>query len=137
MNAALIGISLGIVVIVTIGFFKHLDKKMIYGLILTGIGFLYVGYTWMDTYSISINIVQAVAFVLLSYLGIRKNLYYLGAGYILHGIWDFVYPYIADPSLLPPHYDLFCASIDFLIGFYLLIVQYQLNKRNSLSAQAA
>ena len=133
MNAALIGIVTGLIVIVAIAPFKHLDKKLIYGLVLSGIGFLYVGYTWMDFTSISINIIQAIIFTLLSYFGIRKNMYYLAAGYFLHGLWDFVYHFIADPKLLPPHYDMFCSTIDFLIGFYLLWVQYQLYKKGLAS----
>ena len=37
----------------TIVFLKQLDKKVIYGLILSGIGFLYVGFVWADLQAFS------------------------------------------------------------------------------------
>lgn len=40
MNAAIIGLSSGILIIVILAFLKILDKPTIYGLILSGIGFL-------------------------------------------------------------------------------------------------
>lgn len=48
MTAALIGISSGLVVIFLFILLKQFDKKLIYGLILCGIGFLYVGFTWTN-----------------------------------------------------------------------------------------
>lgn len=127
MNAAITGISTGLIVIVTIALMKRLDKKIIYGLTLACIGFLYVGYTWMNVTAISINIVQAVFFLFLAYYGIKKNMYILVAGYFLHGLWDLAYDLFADSGLIPPHYDLFCLSVDFTMGFYLWIIQYQAN----------
>jgi hypothetical protein len=132
MNAAIIGISVGLISIVAIALLKLLDKKIIYGLVLTGIGFLYVGYTWMDITAVSINIVQAIFFMFLAYYGIKKDMYFMAAGYFLHGLWDLAYHLFANSRLIPPHYDIFCLSADFTIGFYLLIIQYQINNnRNS------
>ncbi|MBK9985268.1 MAG: hypothetical protein IPP15_23495 [Saprospiraceae bacterium] len=125
MNAALIGIASGLIVIVGIALFKQLDKKIIYGLVLTAIGFLYVGYTWTDITAISINVVQAIFFLFLAYFGIKKNMYFIVAGYFLHGLWDLAYHLFADPGLIPPHYDMFCLSIDFTMGIYLWIIQYR------------
>ena len=48
MNAVIVGISSGLLIILLIAFLKQLDKKVIYGLILSGIGFLYVGFVWAD-----------------------------------------------------------------------------------------
>ena len=48
MNAVIIGISSGVLIILLVAFLKQLDKKIIYGLILSGIGFLYVGFAWAD-----------------------------------------------------------------------------------------
>ncbi|MGB3078685.1 MAG: DUF6010 family protein [Saprospiraceae bacterium] len=127
MNAALIGIASGLIVIVGIALFKQLDKKIIYGLVLTAIGFLYVGYTWTDITAISINVVQAIFFLFLAYFGIKKNMYFIVAGYFLHGLWDLAYHLFADPGLIPPHYDMFCLSIDFTMGIYLWIIQYRRN----------
>jgi len=64
----------------------------------------------------------------LAYYGIKKSLTFLAVGYLLHGCWDFVYHYFQDPGLIPPHYDLFCSTLDFTIAAYLLVLG---NKSNS------
>ena len=125
MNASLIGLLSGLVIIFIFTLFKRFDKTFIYGLILSGIGFLYVGFTWSNVTVAIVCSVQAIAFLLLGYLGIKRNLHYLIAGYFLHGLWDLMYSHIAGSSLIPPHYDFFCLTIDFTIGFYLLILKYQ------------
>jgi len=125
MVPIIIGISSGLLVILIIAYLKHLDKPIIYGLTLSGIGFIYVGFTWTDTMALIVSCVQAVFFLFIAYFGIRKSLNILGAGYFLHGVWDFVYNLFPGSGLIPPHYDLFCLSIDFTIGFYLLLISYR------------
>ena len=126
MTAALIGIAFGLLIIITFTVLKRFDKKIIYSLILTAIGFLYVGYTWSDITQLIITSVQASAFLFLAYFGITRSANFLIAGYFLHGIWDFLYEYFASTALIPPHYDWFCLSIDFLLGLYLLMIKNQL-----------
>ena len=125
MTPLMIGISSGLIIILLFAILKQFDKKVVYGLILTAIGFLYVGYAWTDLQALIVNSVQAVFFLLLAYYGIKKSLYILAAGFFLHGSWDLVYHLFADSNLLPPRYDLFCFSIDFTMGFYLLWIQYR------------
>ena len=125
MIPVIIGISSGLFVILIIALLKQLDKPIIYGLILSGIGFLYVGFTWSDTKALVITAAQAVFFLFVAWYGIKKSLYILGAGYFLHGIWDLLYNLFPASSLIPPHYDLFCLSIDFTIGAYLLLIRYR------------
>ncbi len=121
MTAILIGILSGLLIIISFVLLKQFDKKMIYALVLAGIGFLYVGFVWTHLESLIINSIQAVAFVLLAYYGIKKNSYILAAGYLLHGCWDIAYGFFRDPGLIPPHYDLFCSSLDFTICIYIII----------------
>ncbi|MBK8564709.1 MAG: hypothetical protein IPN76_15585 [Saprospiraceae bacterium] len=135
MNATIVGISSGLFTILVFAFFKRLDKDVIYGLILAAIGFLYVGYTWSDISTLIMNLVQALFFLMLAYYGIKKNSYYMIAGYFLHGLWDFMYGHVGDPSLIPPDYDWFCSTYDFIIGFYLLVLKSKLN-RNGRNDQA-
>ncbi len=123
MTSIIIGISSGFLTILLIGILKHLDKKIVYALILSGIGFLYVGYTWTDISSLIITALQAIFFLFFAYYGVKKNLFFLAAGYFLHGLWDLAYDLFRVPDLLPPHYDLFCLSIDFTIGIYLVILK--------------
>jgi len=125
MIPVIIGISSGLVVILIFVLLKRIDKPIIYGLILSGIGFLYVGFTWTDIQALIITCVQAVFFLFIAWYGIKNGLAILAAGYFLHGIWDLIYDLFSSSSLIPPHYDLFCLSIDFTIGFYLLIIGYK------------
>jgi hypothetical protein len=120
MIPALIGIGSGLFVILLFHGLREFDKLLVYGLILTGIGFIYVGFSWTVLQALVVNSVQAVFFLALSFLGIRKSVYFLAAGYFLHGTWDLVYAPFAPPALIPPGYDLFCLSIDFAMGLYLL-----------------
>jgi len=125
MIPVFIGIISGLLVILIVYLLKRFDKQMIYGLILTGIGFLYVGFTWSDTTALVVNCVQAIFFLFIAAYGIRNDLYILAVGYFLHGMWDLAYNLFPGSSLVPPHYDLFCLSIDFTIGFYLLIIRFR------------
>jgi hypothetical protein len=122
MISIIIGISSGLLTILLIGILKHLDKKISYGLILSGIGFLYVGFAWTDLETLVVNAIQAILFLLFAYYGIKKSINILAAGYFLHGCWDIAYNFVAVPGLIPPHYDLFCSSLDFTICVYLLLL---------------
>ena len=128
MYSIIIGISLGLLTIFSIMLLSKLDKKVIYGLILSGIGWLYVGFTWSDLKSFIITTIQAIIFLFIAYFGVKKSLYILAAGYFLHGLWDLAYDLFPDNHLIPPHYDLFCLSIDFTMGIYLFAVQYRWSK---------
>lgn len=128
MTATLIGISAGLFTILIVALFKRVDKNLFYGLVLAGIGFLYIGYSWTDIADLIMNILQALFFLVLAYFGVKKNSNFLIAGYFIHGLWDFIYSHVGNSDLLPPHYDLFCSTYDFMIGFYLLMIKYQKNR---------
>ncbi|CAN5390612.1 hypothetical protein BH10BAC3_BH10BAC3_19870 [soil metagenome] len=134
MIAVIIGVSLGCLVIFLFSLLKGFSQSVVYGLILAGIGFLYVGFTWSNMKELVITIVQAIVFFFISYYGIKKNIYFLAAGYFLHGTWDLAYNLFPNANLIPPHYDLFCLSIDFTMGFYLLLYQYRQKKKLVLIA---
>jgi len=132
MIPVFIGIVSGVLVILIFYILKQFDKAMMYGLILSGIGFLYVGFTWSDTTALIVNCVQAIFFLFFAAYGIRKDLYILAIGYFLHGTWDMVYNLFPGSNLIPPHYDLFCLSIDFTIGLYLIMYSYRKLKTGSI-----
>lgn len=129
MIPALIGIASGITTILLITLLKLRDTKLIYGLVLSGIGFLYVGYVWTYLTALVVCAVQAIAFLLLGYFGAKRDGILLAAGYFLHGCWDIIYHYFAAPGLVPPHYDWFCLSIDFTIGIYLWLYNRKFTHR--------
>jgi Family of unknown function (DUF6010) len=125
MTQILIGITSGLLIIVLICILKGFDKKAMYGLILSGIGFLYVGFVWTDLQALVVNAIQAVTFLFCAYFGIKRSIHILAAGYLLHGCWDLAYNYFAVPGLVPPQYDLFCSSLDFTIAGYIWIFKKQ------------
>ncbi len=125
MNATLIGLSSSLITILIFTLLKRFDKNTIYGLILMGIGFLYIGYTWTDITTAIISGIQALFFMSLAYLGIKKSYWFLVVGYFLHGAWDLLYPMFANPALLPHDYDYFCLTYDFIVAIYLLLLNYQ------------
>jgi hypothetical protein len=128
MISSLIGITTALLLII-INRLKQFDNKIIYGLTLASIGFLYVGFTWTNMNAIILASIQAVFFLLFAYYGISKSLYILVIGYFLHGLWDISYNLWQDAALIPPHYDWFCLSFDFTVGIYLLIhIQKQKNR---------
>lgn len=126
MLPLLLGAAIGIISIVLINLLTRTHRVIYYGLVLSGIGFLYVGFTWTDTYQLVTTIIQAFAFVLLAFYGIKRSIYILAAGYLLHGLWDLVYNLVTTVQLVPPHYDIFCFTIDFVMGAYLFIYRKRL-----------
>jgi hypothetical protein len=130
MTPIIIGIAGGLLLILVFIVLHQFDKKIIYGLTLSGIGFLYVGFTWTDLQALILTCCQAILFSFLAYYGIRKHMLILAAGYFLHGCWDMAYGFFNNGALIPPHYDLFCLSIDFTIGFYLVAFYKKLQVKN-------
>ena len=133
MTPVIIGISSGLFIILLFVILKQLNKKIIYGLILSGIGFLYVGFAWTDLQTLVVNAIQAIIFLFLAYYGIKKNIYILAAGYFLHGCWDIAYSFLNEPGLIPPHYDFFCSSLDFTVAAYLLVFNKGFQAKKILS----
>lgn len=125
MTAALIGILSGIIIIVITALYKRINHSLFYGLILCSIGFLYVGFTWRDTTALIVNVQQAIFFLLVAYYGVRTNLLILAIGFFLHGCWDIIYGLLSNSQLVPPHYDVFCLSVDYIISGYLLYLHYK------------
>jgi hypothetical protein len=124
MSGLIIGIITGLLAVFILRAIKFLEQQFVYGLLLCAFGFLYVGFTWSDMTMVVIAAVQAILFLFIAYFGMKNNILLLAAGYFLHGIWDLVFGLWASSKLLPPHYDLFCLAVDFVMGFYLLILKY-------------
>src|SRR5690606_11071771 len=84
-----------------------------------GIAFIYIGFTWYDTLSLTYAILGVVVFFALSYFGYKKNFILIVIGLILHGIWDIVFPFFS--SSAPEGYGIFCLTVDFLLAIYFYI----------------
>ena len=131
MIPAIIGIAIGILAILLATTVAKANQQMMYALILAAIGFLYVGFTWSDLLQLTITIIQALVFLMLAYYGAIKNVILLTIGYFAHGVWDLLYTNFVSADLMPPHYDIFCLSVDFIMGAYLLFFK-PLNARLSI-----
>lgn len=128
MIEIVIGITFGILIIIFFNVFNKIDKTTSYSIILSSIAFIYIGFTWSNLWAFTMSSIQASVFLILSYLGLKKNLNYLIIGYFLHGFWDIIYHFYFDSNLIPPHYDFFCLAIDFSIGLYLIFYKKQQHK---------
>ncbi|TSD66322.1 hypothetical protein FFF34_002660 [Inquilinus sp. KBS0705] len=128
MNAIIIGMVTGLAAILTINLLKQFSTSLVYALVLSGIGYLYVGFNWSDTLLLAICTVQSVIFLLIACYGAQRSMLILASGYFLHGIWDLLFDLFPNTGLMPPHYDLFCLTIDFTMGIYLVILHYRAEK---------
>ena len=134
MTAFIIGLTASILSILLLLFLKRSDKIIVYGIVLAGIGFLYIGYTWTNINIAIVSGMQALFFITLAWFGIKKDLGFLVAGYFLHGLWDLVYDLFGNRGLLPPHYDLFCSTYDFVVAIYLWILRNQIYRNSNQTA---
>ena len=119
MNDFYIGIITTVLVLGLVETLKFLEKRLIGALTLVGIAFIYIGFTWHDAYSLTYAIFGVAVFVALSYFGYKMNFMLIIIGFILHGIWDMLFPLIS--STAPEGYDIFCLTIDILMAIYFYI----------------
>jgi hypothetical protein len=119
MNDFYIGLITTIAVIAVVEIFRFLEKRLIAALVLTGIAFIYVGFSWHSTLSLTYVIIGGALFFGLAYFGYKKNFILVIIGLILHGIWDILFPYFS--STAPDGYGIFCLTIDFLLAIYFYI----------------
>ena len=95
------------------------DKRSAGSLILTAIGFIYVGFAGDDVMLLLVNSSQAVVIWLLAYGGLRKNPLLIPFGLALHAFWDIGYLYLAEGAIIPEGYELFCVVVDLGLGGWL------------------
>ena len=99
----------------------RLDKLTTGSLILTGIGFIYVGFAGDDTSLLIVNGTQAMVIWLLAYGGLRKNPMLIPLGLLLHAAWDLGYHYLAAVAATPEGYELYCVVVDLGLAGWLYL----------------
>ncbi len=129
MNDFYIGFIVSLIVIVLLEKLNFLEKRLVGALTLTGIAFIYIGFSWHDVQSLILTIAGAVIFLTLSYFGYRNNFILIVLGLILHGIWDVLFPLFS--SSVPEGYDVFCITIDFILALYFFTRVRPLKRINS------
>ncbi|CAN5367798.1 hypothetical protein BH11BAC2_BH11BAC2_02360 [soil metagenome] len=116
MKDIIIGIVLSALVVALLEIFKTLNRKLLGSLTLSGIAFIYIGFTWIDLQSLALAIVGVAGFLSLAYFGFTYNYKLIVWGLLLHGLWDIAYPHFGIG--VPQGYDKFCITVDFLLALY-------------------
>lgn len=119
MNDFYIGIITTVAVVVMIELLRNFDRRLIGSLTLTGIAFIYIGFSWADVPSLVSAILAVAVFFWLSYFGYKRNFVLVIAGLVLHGIWDIVFPLFSTTA--PEGYGIFCLTVDLLLALYFFI----------------
>ena len=118
MNDFVIGLAWTIGIIGFLEIFRTFDKRLLAAFTLTGIPFIYIGFSFHDLQSLFASILAVGFFITLAYYGYKKNFYLVITGLALHGLWDLVFPFFS--SMAPEGYDIFCITIDVLLALYFL-----------------
>jgi hypothetical protein len=115
--------------VVIIVLFRVLSKvfttKLIAAAILVAIAFIYVGFSLKQNPvgHIILECSVALGFSFIAMIGYTKNNSIIAYGIILHGIWDiFHHNGLLIRTDIPPYWPVFCLTIDFILGLYLLVV---------------
>jgi len=118
LQIVLTGVAAASLIIGAVELLK-LDRRTAGSLILTAIGFIYVGFAGDDSTMLLINCTQAAVVWLLAYGGLRKNPLLIPLGLMLHAAWDLGYLYLVDGVVIPEGYELFCVVVDLgLAGWF-------------------
>lgn len=81
-----------------------------------------------------LEIVAASAFLLLAVLGFRRNLWWVAAALVGHGVFDFVHHWLIQNPGVPAWWPGFCLSFDVLLGGFLAV---HLIRRSRFSRDSA
>lgn len=117
----LITILFALVTIVILKLFSYDRANDLMSCFLAGTGFIYVGFAISDgrTEHLAIEIAAAVVFLAVALIGRWYSIYLLGAGYIMHGIWDILHHWIIDTEVVHWYPDI-CLVYDVIIGLYII-----------------
>lgn len=118
MTGFLIGLITAIAVMAFATIVRTLDHKLYATLSLAVIPFIYIGFS-LELRTLMLTIPSAAFFVLLAYLGYKKNYLVTVAGLAIHGLWDLLFPFLSKSA--PQGYDLFCITIDLVLAMYFYI----------------
>jgi hypothetical protein len=119
MSDFYIGLITSAVVIAMVETLVLFEKKLLAAFTLAGIPFIYIGFSWGHVPSLMACVAAVAFFVVLAVLGYAKYYVLIPVGLILHGAWDLVFPHYS--SSVPEGYDIFCFTIDIILGVYFFL----------------
>jgi hypothetical protein len=98
-------------------------ERAFYPTVLIVIAFYYVLFAAMGASSRTLIIESAVAsgFLLVAVLGFKRNLWFVVAALVGHGIFDFVHRRFIDNPGVPHWWPGFCLAFDAVLGAFLAV----------------
>ena len=110
-----LGISVGAT---AIGFDR---ERSFYPIVLIVIAFLYALFAIMagSIHALLLELLPGALFVTAAVIGFKKKLWWVVAGLIGHGLFDFVHGYFISNPGVPVFWPGFCATYDVVAGAYL------------------
>jgi hypothetical protein len=132
-----IGISLALVIglgATSVGFDR---ERSFYATVLMVVASYYALFAIMggSTTTLLIESIPIAGFVLLSVLGFKSSPWFLVAGLVGHGLFDFVHGHAISNPGMPGWWPLFCGSYDVTAGTYLAVLTVR--RRNRTTAANA
>lgn len=118
-----LGLLLSIVIIALIEQFPKGYQTQLWGIVMTVILSIYIGFALKDqnTKLLMLQVVVAAFFLSLTLLGLWASSWFLVASFILHGFWDLLHDYKVIKTKVMPWYPDFCIVVDWLLGAWLAI----------------
>ena len=96
----------------------------LFALLLFGIAAIYIGFAFADGNWTSVNIqsAAAVVFLIIAALGMWVSPLFLVAGYIGHGLWDYLHHIKIIKMRVVSWYPPFCVAYDWLVAALILFL---------------
>ncbi len=137
LYALLIGVATAILTVILFRVTKLDNRKWVYPLLLATFPMYYFSFAvyGADYAALRNEILVGLLFFSLAFIGFKSKssgaLFVLSAGYIGHAAYDFSHNLFFLNSGAPLWWPEFCASVDLLIGIYLLAAAMTLKTKQT------
>lgn len=134
MLPLLIGAGLAIVLAIGARITRSDQDRSFYPTILIVIATYYVLFAFISSESIVEEIVVAAVFSIAAIAGGIMLPALVGAGILLHGVFDFVRPLFISNSGVPAWWPAFCGGVDILLGAWVIWLSFKGAAQNGTAA---
>jgi hypothetical protein len=119
-----VGVLLAIAIAALAKFTRFDEDRSFYSTVLVIIASYYVLFAVLgdSSHALVWELVIAVAFSTVAIIGALVLPTLVGIGIIAHGLFDLVHDIIIDNPGVPTWWPMFCASIDILLGLWVVIL---------------
>ena len=124
MTPILVGVVLGIAVAALAKFTRFDEDRSFFSTVLVIIASYYVLFAVLDGshHALVWELVIAIVFSTVAILGALFFPTLVGIGIVAHGVFDLVHDSIIENAGVPTWWPNFCASIDVLLGFWVVVL---------------